>query len=75
VSLLANVAKAAAGLVVDLLAEKLTPDQTARRLVDAALATGLPEHILASYLTEGARLRQEAFFEARKAAKLAGQQT
>jgi hypothetical protein len=61
-----------AGLIIDLVADRLTPDATARRLVDAALATGLAENILASYLTEGARIRQEMAFQAAKAAKLAG---
>lgn len=64
------IATAVASIIVDLVADRLTPAQTARRLVDTALATGVPENELASYLTAAARERQEMAFRAAKAAKL-----
>jgi hypothetical protein len=58
-------------LAADLVEGKAAAADTARRLLDAALDTGLPETVLASYLTEAARQRQEVAFEVSKRAKLA----
>jgi hypothetical protein len=68
-----DLARQVALLVAELLGQRMEPAVVAKRLLNAALATGLPETMLASFLTEAARARQEALFELAKARKLAGQ--
>jgi hypothetical protein len=67
-----DIARFLISLVSDLLSRPPSPEFVAKRLAEAALATGLAENVLASYLTEAARARQEALFEAAKQRKLAG---
>jgi hypothetical protein len=68
-----DLARQVALLVAELLGTRMSAEAVAKRLLQAALATGIPENVLASYLTEGAKQRQEMLFQAAKAKKLAGQ--
>jgi len=59
-----------ARLVANILDGKVDgPEDVARALIGAALDSGIPAEELREFLTEEARARQEALFEASKDAK------
>lgn len=60
-----------AKLIAELLEGTARPEDAARTLIDTAIATGVPENVLASYLTAAGRKRAELAADVTQAAKLA----